>query len=75
MTSDLGMTSVGRRMGRTPMARIEKTLRVLVVDDDRDATGSLGLLVEELGIQAYVTFGGTRLVSPRRPPLPAFESR
>ena len=75
MASDLGMTSVGRRMGRTPMPTTEKTLRGLVVDDDRDATDSLGLLVEVLGNQAYLTFGGRRLVSPRRPPLPAFESR
>jgi hypoxanthine phosphoribosyltransferase len=35
------------------------TLWVLVVDDDRDAADSLGLLLEELGNQAHVTFGRT----------------
>src|ERR1700730_6894940 len=37
-----------------------RTLRVLVVDDDRDGADSLGLLVEELGNQAHVTYGGTK---------------
>ena len=36
-----------------------KTLRVLVVDDDRDGADTLGLLVEELGNQVHVTYGGT----------------
>jgi CheY-like chemotaxis protein/uncharacterized protein YbcI len=35
-----------------------KTLRVLVVDDDRDGADTLGLLVEELGNQVHVTYGG-----------------
>jgi CheY-like chemotaxis protein len=42
------------------MPTTEKTLRVLVVDDDRDGADSLGLLVEELGSQAHVTYGGTQ---------------
>ena len=36
-----------------------KVLRVLVVDDDRDGADTLGLLVEELGNQVHVTYGGT----------------
>jgi CheY-like chemotaxis protein len=40
------------------MLTIEKTLRVLIVDDNRDAADTLGLLVEELGNQVHVTYGG-----------------
>ncbi len=32
--------------------------RVLIVDDDRDAADTLGLLLEELGNQVHVTYGG-----------------
>lgn len=35
-----------------------KSLRVLIVDDHRDGADSLGLLVEELGHNAHVTYGG-----------------
>ena len=42
------------------MAKIEKTLRVLVVDDNRDGADALGLLVEALGNQVHVTYGGTQ---------------
>ena len=42
------------------MPTTEKTLRVLVVDDNRDGADSLGLLVEELGNQVHVTYGGTK---------------
>ena len=35
-------------------------LRVLIVDDHRDGADSLGLLVEELGHQVHVTYGGTQ---------------
>jgi len=35
-----------------------KSLRVLIVDDNRDAADSLGLLVEELGHNVHVTYGG-----------------
>ena len=35
-----------------------RPLRVLIVDDDRDGADSLGLLVEELGHNAHVTYGG-----------------
>ena len=41
--------------GKKPMSTTEPTLRVLVVDDDRDGADSLGLFVEELGNQAHVT--------------------
>ena len=41
------------------MPETGKTLRVLVVDDDRDGADTLGLLVEELGNQVHVTYGGT----------------
>jgi len=36
----------------------ERTLRVLVVDDDRDGADTLGLVLEELGNQVHVTYGG-----------------
>lgn len=36
----------------------EKILRVLVVDDHRDGADMLGLIVEELGHQVQVTYGG-----------------
>ena len=39
---------------------IEKTLRVLIVDDNRDGADALGLLVEALGNQVHVTYGGTQ---------------
>jgi len=42
------------------MAASEKTLRVLVVDDNRDGADALGLLVEDLGNQVHVTYGGTQ---------------
>ena len=38
----------------------EKSLRVLVVDDDRDGADTLGMVVEELGNQAHVTYGGAQ---------------
>jgi CheY-like chemotaxis protein len=37
-----------------------KTLRVLVVDDDRDGADTLGMVIEELGHQVHVTYGGTQ---------------
>ena len=40
------------------MPTTENTLRVLVVDDNRDGADALGLLVEELGNQVHVTYGG-----------------
>ena len=38
----------------------EKVLRVLVVDDDRDGADTLGMVIEELGHQVHVTYGGTQ---------------
>ena len=35
-----------------------KSIRVLVVDDNRDGADALGLLVEELGNQVHITYGG-----------------
>ena len=35
-----------------------KSLRVLIVDDNRDGADALGLLVEALGHQVHVTYGG-----------------
>ena len=40
------------------MPTTEKTLRVLIVDDNRDGADALGLLVEALGNQVHVTYGG-----------------
>jgi len=42
------------------MAKTDKSLRVLIVDDNRDGADALGLLVEELGNQVHVTYGGTK---------------
>ncbi len=42
------------------MPTTDKTLRVLVVDDNRDGADALGLLVEELGNQVHVTYGGAK---------------
>ena len=42
------------------MPTSENTLRVLVVDDNRDGADALGLLVEELGNQVHVTYGGAK---------------
>ena len=36
------------------------SLRVLIVDDNRDGADALGLLVEALGNQVHVTYGGTQ---------------
>jgi CheY-like chemotaxis protein len=41
------------------MRTTTKPLRVLIVDDNRDGADTLGLLVEELGNQVHVTYGGT----------------
>jgi len=40
------------------MSTIERSLRVLIVDDNRDGADVLGLLVEALGNQVHVTYGG-----------------
>ncbi len=40
------------------MQTIGKPLRVLIVDDNRDGADTLGLLIEELGNQVQVTYGG-----------------
>lgn len=37
-----------------------KPLRILIVDDNRDGADALGLLVEALGNEAHVTYGGTQ---------------
>ena len=42
------------------MPTTANTLRVLIVDDNRDGADALGLLVEELGNQVHVTYGGTK---------------
>ena len=42
------------------MPTTNTTLRVLIVDDNRDGADALGLLVEALGNQVHVTYGGTQ---------------
>ena len=42
------------------MPTTEKALRVLIVDDNRDGADTLGLLVEALGNQVHVTYGGAQ---------------
>jgi CheY-like chemotaxis protein/uncharacterized protein YbcI len=48
----------GQTKADNPMPTTEKTLRVLIVDDNRDGADTLGLLIEELGNQVHVTYGG-----------------
>ena len=40
-----------------------KSLRVLIVEDNRDGADALGLLVEALGHQVHVTYGGLQALS------------
>jgi DNA-binding response OmpR family regulator len=50
----------------------EISLRVLIVDDNRDGADALGLIVEELGNQVHVTYGGRQaleVASAFRPDL------
>jgi CheY-like chemotaxis protein len=50
----------------------ENLLRVLIVDDNRDGADALGLLLEELGHQVHVTYGGRQaleVVSAFQPDL------
>jgi CheY-like chemotaxis protein/uncharacterized protein YbcI len=42
------------------MPMTKSSLRVLIVDDNRDGADALGLLVEALGHQVHVTYGGTQ---------------
>ena len=42
------------------MPTTKKSLRVLIVDDNRDGADALGLLVEALGNQVHVTYGGSQ---------------
>ncbi len=54
------------------MTQIETSLRVLIVDDNRDGADALGLLVEELGNTVHVTYGGRQaleVASAFRPDL------
>ena len=48
------------------MPTTEKTLRVLIVDDNRDRADAFGLLVEELANQVHVTYGGTQALGAWR---------
>jgi CheY-like chemotaxis protein/uncharacterized protein YbcI len=50
----------GLAKGEKLMPTTDKALRVLVVDDNRDGADSLGLVVEALGNQVHVTYGGTK---------------
>ncbi len=54
------------------MTQLETSLRVLIVDDNRDGADALGLLVEELGNTVHVTYGGRQaleVASAFRPDL------
>jgi CheY-like chemotaxis protein/uncharacterized protein YbcI len=63
MTTIRGCPKLMPAEGKQTMPINEKPLRILVVDDDRDAADALGLVVEELGNQAHVTYGGTQALS------------
>jgi CheY-like chemotaxis protein len=45
-------------LNEKPMPETVKSLRVLVVDDDRDGADTLGMIVEELGHEVHLTYGG-----------------
>jgi CheY-like chemotaxis protein/uncharacterized protein YbcI len=45
-------------MTKNVKTKTNKTLRVLIVDDVRDGADALGLLIEALGHQVHVTYGG-----------------
>jgi CheY-like chemotaxis protein/uncharacterized protein YbcI len=45
------------------MPMTESTLRILVVDDDRDGADALGLILEELGNNVHVTYGGAQALN------------
>jgi CheY-like chemotaxis protein/uncharacterized protein YbcI len=51
-----------RRVGKRKVVlqTTKKSHRVLIVDDNRDGADALGLVVEELGHQVHVTYGGTQ---------------
>ncbi len=42
------------------MLAIKSKMRVLIVDDNRDGADALGLVVEALGNQVHVTYGGSQ---------------
>lgn len=48
---------------KAPMTTTSNSLRVLIVDDNRDGADALGLLVEALGHQVHVTYGGTQALA------------
>jgi CheY-like chemotaxis protein/uncharacterized protein YbcI len=60
LTCHSGITKPPAGEGNEPVAATGKTLRVLVVDDNRDGADALGLLLEELGNQVHVTYGGAK---------------
>jgi CheY-like chemotaxis protein/uncharacterized protein YbcI len=60
MTGNVSMNKNVDRRKETNMPTTEKTLRVLIVDDNRDGADALGLLVEALGNHVHVTYGGTK---------------
>ena len=45
------------------MTKTGKSLRVLIVDDNRDGADALGMLVEALGNQVHVTYSGTQALA------------
>jgi uncharacterized protein YbcI/FixJ family two-component response regulator len=52
--------AAGLAKGKKAMPATENPLRVLVVDDNRDGADAFGLLIEGLGNQVHVTYGGTQ---------------
>ena len=45
------------------MTKTGRSLRVLIVDDNRDGADALGMLVEALGNQVHVTYSGTQALA------------
>jgi CheY-like chemotaxis protein len=60
---EVDLTTPTLAKGTKNVAKTQKMLRVLVVDDDRDGADSLGLLLEELGNQVHVTYGGMQALN------------
>ena len=50
-------------MKSTAKPESNKTLRVLIVDDNRDGADALGLLIEALGHEVHVTYGGKQALA------------
>jgi CheY-like chemotaxis protein/uncharacterized protein YbcI len=61
--SAVALQTNNEQIERPAMNTTTDSLRVLIVDDNRDGADSLGLLFEALGNQVHVTYGGTQALA------------